>query len=66
MRMKKDRDIRNSRSNNITKKGVNMASKGILSEKVKRQVLDTIVSGITLLLGGILVAICVLTLMGRI
>ena len=43
-----------------------MASKGILSEKVKRQVFDTIVSGITLLLGGILVAICVLTLMGRI
>jgi len=43
-----------------------MASNRILSERVKRQVLDTIVAGITLLIGGILVAICLLTLIGRI
>ena len=43
-----------------------MASNRILSERVKRQVLDTIVAGITLLIGGILVAICILGLTGRI
>ena len=39
-----------------------MASNRILSERVKRQVLDTIVGGLVLLIGGILTAICLLTL----
>jgi len=47
-------------------RGLNMSSNRILSEKVKRQVLDTIVGGLVLLIGGILTAICLLTLTGRI
>ena len=47
-------------------RGLNMSSKGIISRKVKRQVLDTIVGGLVLLIGGILTAICLLTLTGRI
>ena len=43
-----------------------MASNRILSDKVKRQVIDTVTAGIVLLIGGILVAICLLTLTGRI
>ena len=43
-----------------------MAGNRILSDKVKRQVIDTVTAGIVLTIGSLLVAICLLTLMGRI
>jgi len=47
-------------------RGLNMSSKGIVSSKVKRQVIDTVTAGIVLTIGSLLVAICLLTLTGRI